>query len=137
MPRGCSIRQECGMSLEAWYPFLEHAGCWRGDGEVVLEPAAPEAGLRQIAPLLTEPRFALIPTILRGWQEQGSEALLTTIPQLLNPTSSFAELNPTGQPMRDLFPDFCDALDHTAQFALIIIPAHEGESVRAHILCAG
>jgi hypothetical protein len=120
-----------------WIPILDQAGCREIDHCLVLETDATKADLRQAEQLLKESEIGLVQTILRGWREQGSEMLLTIVPYLLNPGSTAEELNPAGQPMRVLFPEFCQALDATAEFAILVTPAHQSSSPAPQIICVG
>ncbi len=67
---------------------------------------------------VSPPLFAL----LRYWHEQGSTAVLTTLPQLLNPTASGSDLEPARTPTRRLFPEWGTILDATSDIAIILDP---------------
>ncbi len=85
----------------------------------LLTPDSTANELRNAEVELGTPLFLTITTLLSVWTEQGSEAILTTLPHLLNPTATDAELEPTGKSMRELFPTFCTMLDNTEEFGVV------------------
>jgi hypothetical protein len=58
--------------------------------------------------------------VLERWAEQGARVLLETVPRVLNPDLTAAELDPTDSSTAALFPAFCDVLGRTRDVAIAL-----------------
>lgn len=125
------------MTPSQWYPLIQQAAPFAVDRCVVLNTNSTDMDVRQAIELAGEDAISFAQRVVAGWSVQGSEMLLTGITNLLNPGISEAELDPTNQSMRVLFPDFCRILDHTAQFAVLVVPHESDDRPHLQILCAG
>lgn len=110
------------MSREQWAGLLHRIKRDRAERCLVLEPgtASIKADLAEAERALGAAAPPAVSAALERWPEQGGEFLLTALPRLLNPSATAAQLEPGGASMRALFPTFCQLIDRTEHFAVII-----------------
>src|SRR5262249_48654509 len=72
--------------------------------------------------------------VLRQWPERGAALLLEELPRQLNPGATATDLDPTGHPMRDRFPEFAQLLDRTQEFAVLVDVEERGQVLLAGLL---
>lgn len=89
---------------------------------LMFEPDPSTRELRLIETLLAAPVAEAVAATLLQWSQHHSDFLLTTLPSLLNPSRSDAELNPTGLSIHTMFPRFSQQLARTTRFAIFISP---------------
>src|SRR5215213_11171381 len=108
------------MKTERWSGVIHKILGEHAERYIFLDTTSSDEELRTAERSLGTTLPLAASTALRYWKDRASEVLLATLPRLLNPTCADNELNPSGLPMHQLFPTFCNMLAKTEQFGVII-----------------
>lgn len=125
------------MSREYWLNLIYGAKATENSDTLVLEPACTQAELFQAEKALGKPLPLAAKAALDYWNERGSQLLVDDLPKILNPLAAYDQLNPTGRDMRTLFPVFCQMLDNTEQFAVLVNPRHHYDNLKISFAGSG